>query len=191
MIKIGIVGDIGAGKSFVARQFGHPVFDADKEVAKIYKNDKKCFKQLKKKLPKHIFHFPIKKKELKAAVLKNKNNIKKIEKIIHPKVKKNMKKFIETNKKRKLLIFDIPLLMEKNSLKKNYILIYVDAKQKDIKKRLKKRKGFDKKILNALKKTQISLKIKKKKSDYSIKNDFNKLNLKKRVKILKKEIMNK
>ena len=44
MIKIGIVGDIGAGKSFVARQFGHPVFDADKEVAKIYKNDKKCFK---------------------------------------------------------------------------------------------------------------------------------------------------
>ena len=191
MIKIGIVGDIGAGKSFAARQFGYPVFDADKEVAKIYKSDKKCFKQLKKKLPKHIISFPIKKKELKAAVLKNKKNIEKIEKIIHPKVKKNMKKFIESNKKKKLLIFDIPLLMEKNSLKKNYILIYVDAKQKDIKKRLKKRKGFDKKILNTLKKTQISLKIKKKKSDYSIKNDFNKLNLKKRVRILRKEILNK
>ena len=73
-----------------------------------------------------------------------------------------MKKFIEAKKKNKLLIFDIPLLLEKNSLKKNYILIYVDAKQKDIKKRLKKRKGFNKKILNTLKKTQISLKIKKK-----------------------------
>ncbi len=191
MIKIGIVGDIGSGKSFVARQFGYPVFDADKEVVKIYKNDKKCFKQLKKRLPKHIIHFPIQKNELKAAVLKNKKNIKKIEKIIHPKVKKNMKKFIELNKKKKLLIFDIPLLLEKNSLKKNYILIYVDAKQKDIKKRLKKRKGFDKKILNALKKIQISLKIKKKKSDYSIKNDFNELNLKKRVRILKKKILSK
>ena len=89
------------------------------------------------------------------------------------------------------MIFDIPLLLEKNSLKKNYILIYVDAKQKDIKKRLKKRKGFNKKILNALKKTQISLKIKKKKSDYLIKNDFNELNLKKRVRILKKEILSK
>ena len=191
MIKIGIVGDIGAGKSFVARQFGHPVFDADKEVAKIYKNDKKYFKQLKKKLPNHIFHFPIKKKELKAAVLKNKNNIKKIKKIIHPKVKKNMKKFIESNKKKKLLIFDIPLLLEKKSFKNNYILIFVDAKQKDIKKRLEKRKGFNKKIFNTLKKSQLPLEIKKKKSNYLIKNDFNKLNLKKRVKILIKKILNK
>ena len=61
MIKIGIVGDIGAGKSFVARQFGHPVFDADKEVAKIYKNDKKCFKQLKKKITKTYISFSHKK----------------------------------------------------------------------------------------------------------------------------------
>ena len=36
MIKIGIVGDIGSGKSFVSRQFGCPVFNADKEVSKIY-----------------------------------------------------------------------------------------------------------------------------------------------------------
>ena len=49
MIKIGIIGDIGSGKSFVARQFLCPVFDADKEVSKIYLDDKKCFKKLKKK----------------------------------------------------------------------------------------------------------------------------------------------
>ena len=59
MIKIGILGAIGSGKTFVANQFGYPVFDADKEVSKIYKSDKKCFKQLKKKLPKHIISFPI------------------------------------------------------------------------------------------------------------------------------------
>ncbi len=40
MIKIGIVGDIGSGKSFVAKQFGYPVFDADKEVLKIYNKKK-------------------------------------------------------------------------------------------------------------------------------------------------------
>ena len=59
MIKIGIVGDIGSGKSFVAKQFGYPVFDADKEVLKIYKKNKNCFFRLKKKLPKFITSFPI------------------------------------------------------------------------------------------------------------------------------------
>ena len=29
MIKIGILGDIGSGKTFVANQFGYPVFNAD------------------------------------------------------------------------------------------------------------------------------------------------------------------
>ena len=41
MIKIGILGDIGSGKSFVAKQFGFPVFNADYEVAKLYKQNKK------------------------------------------------------------------------------------------------------------------------------------------------------
>ena len=51
MIKIAILGDIGSGKSYVAKQFGYPVFNADIEVNKIYKNNKICFKKLKKKLP--------------------------------------------------------------------------------------------------------------------------------------------
>ena len=49
MIKIGILGEIGSGKSFISKQFGYPVFNADKEVNKIYKLDKKCFYKLKKK----------------------------------------------------------------------------------------------------------------------------------------------
>ena len=51
MIKIGILGDIGSGKSYVAKQFGFPVFDADVEVAKIYKKNRTCFNRLKNKLP--------------------------------------------------------------------------------------------------------------------------------------------
>ena len=191
MIKVCILGDIGSGKSYVAKNFGYPVFNADIEVSRLYKKDRKIFNKLKKKLPKYITDFPVKKKQLKTAVLKDRKNIKKIEKIIHPKVKKNIKKFIRINKKKRLLIFDIPLLLEKKSFKKNYILIFVDAKQKDIKKRLEKRKGFNKKIFNTLKKSQLPLEIKKKKSNYLIKNDFNKLNLKKRVKILIKKILNK
>ena len=191
MIKIGIVGDIGAGKTFIARQFGYPVFDADKQVSKIYKENNNCFKKLKKKLPNFIKSFPIKKKELKKAVLNNKNNLKKIENIVHPEVQKYMKKFIKLNKNKKILIFDIPLLIENKIYnKKKMVLVFVDAKKKDINKKLRKRKNYDEKIIKKLRKFQLPLEIKKKKSNYLIKNDFKSLNLRKRVKILKNKILN-
>ena len=191
MIKIGIVGDIGAGKSFIARQFGYPVFDADKQVSKIYKENNNCFKKLKKKLPNFIKSFPIKKKELKKAVLNNKRNLKKIENIVHPEVQKYMKKFIKLNKNKKILIFDIPLLIENKIYnKKKMVLVFVDAKKKDINKKLRKRKNYDEKIIKKLRKFQLPLEIKKKKSNYLIKNDFKILNLRKHVKILKNKILN-
>ena len=49
MLKIAILGDIGSGKSYISKQFGYPVFNADDEVAKIYKKNKNCFYKLKKK----------------------------------------------------------------------------------------------------------------------------------------------
>ena len=190
MIKIGIIGDIGSGKSFAAKQFGLPIFDADKEVLKIYRKDKDCFIRLKRKIPKFITSFPIKKNELKKSIFENKANLKKIEEIVHPKVQKIMRKFIELNKKKKILIFDIPLLMENKNFKKSFVYVFVDSKKKDILKRLKKRKNYDKRIIENLRKSQLPLEFKRKKSDYVIKNDFKKLNLKKGDKIIKKKILN-
>ena len=43
MIKLAVVGDIGSGKSYLAKQFGFPVFDADSEVEKLYKKNKVKF----------------------------------------------------------------------------------------------------------------------------------------------------
>ena len=54
MIKIGILGDIGSGKSYIAQRFGYPVFDADREVAKLYQQNRNIFTKLKKKLPKQV-----------------------------------------------------------------------------------------------------------------------------------------
>ena len=190
MIKIAIIGDIGSGKSFVAKLFGYPVFDADKEVSKIYKKNKNCFKKLKQKLPRFINSFPIKKKELKKAVLKNKNNLKKIENIVHPEVRKNMNKFVKINKDKKILVFDIPLLLENKIYnQKNMKLVFVEAKKKDIIKKLKKRKNYNEKIVKKLRRLQLSLEIKKKKSNYIIKNNFKSSNLKKHVKILKNSFL--
>ena len=93
MIRIGILGDIGSGKSYVARCFKYPVFNADDEVTRLYKTDVKVFKKLKKSLPQFIYSFPISKREITKAILSNKNNLKKIIKIIHQEVRKNCKLF--------------------------------------------------------------------------------------------------
>ena len=88
MIKIAIIGDIGSGKSYVANNFGYPVFNADLEVSKIYKNEKIFFIKLKKKLPKYFQSFPIKKRDVIKAILDNRISLKVITKIIHPEIKK-------------------------------------------------------------------------------------------------------
>ena len=95
MIKIGILGDIGSGKSFVGRSFGYPVFNADDEVSKLYKKEKKIFVELKKKLPKHIISFPINKKEISKAILSSNTNLKKIVMTVHPEIQKKLKLFVK------------------------------------------------------------------------------------------------
>ena len=95
MIRIAIVGDIGSGKSFVAKLFGYPVFNADKIVSEIYKNDKNCFKKIKKKFPKVISTFPLKKKELLNIILQRKGNLKIIVKVVHPIGRMKLENFIK------------------------------------------------------------------------------------------------
>jgi len=189
MIRIGIVGDIGSGKSYVAKQFGFPIFNADFEVSDIYKKSRKCFKKLKKAFPNHIFSFPIKRNELFQVIVKNKNNIKKINKIVHPEVRLRMNKFINKNRKKKAIVLDIPLLLEGDINKKRDILVFVVAKKKEISKRLKKRYNFNIQIFKKLKKLQLPLEIKKKKSNFIIINNFTSLSVKKSVKILKNKIL--
>ena len=191
MIKIGIIGDIGSGKSFVAKQFGYPVFNADIEVAKIYKKDRKCFIKLNKKLPKHIITFPVNKKEITRSILSNPKNLKKIIKIVHPLVRKKMNNFIYKNRNKKIIIFDIPLLLENKLNKNDYFLIFIQAKKEKVIKNLKKRNNYNSRIIRILKKSQLSLVDKKKKSDFIINNNFTEKSVKKSVKLLKYIILNK
>ena len=188
MIRIGILGDIGSGKSFIAKSFGYPVFNADNEVGKLYKKNRKIFFKLNKALPKYITQFPIKKQQVTRSILANKNNLRKIIKIIHPEVRTKMNIFIKKNKKRKLVILDIPLLLENKINRKKDILIFVESKKVEITKRLKKRKNFDFKILNKFRKIQLSLDYKKKKSKFIIKNNFTNGFVKKQIKYILKQI---
>ena len=188
MIRIAIIGDIGSGKSHVAKQFGYPVFNADTEVAKLYKKNRKFYGKLKKKLPAYITSFPVQKSKVSEAIIDNKNNLNKIIKIVHPTIRIKMRSFIKKHRNKKFVILDIPLLIENKINKKNDILIFIDAKKKEIKKRLKKRNNISAKIL---KKFQLPLELKKKKSDFIIKNNFRHDSAKKNVKrVLRKILLN-
>ena len=189
MIRIGVLGDIGSGKSYVANNLGFPVFDADYEVAKLYKKNKKIFLKLKKILPKNIKSFPIEKKEITEAILEKKGNLKKIIEIVHTEVRKKMNLFFKKNKSKKFVVLDVPLLLENKLNKKSDILIFVDSKKSDILKKLIKRKNFNKVLFNKFKKIQFSSQYKMKKSHFIIKNDFTKKTLKKSVKLILKKIL--
>jgi len=188
MIRIGIIGNIGSGKSYVAQNFGYPVFNADYEVAQLYQRDKKIFTKLKKSLPKYIQSFPIKKKEVLNAILANKNNLKKIVKIVHTEIRNKMNDFLKKHKNRKFVILDIPLLLENKINKKEDILVFIQSRQSDILKKLKKRKNFNQKLLKKFKNIQYPLKYKKKKSDFIIKNNFKKNSVINGIKNIQKEI---
>ena len=189
MIRIGILGDIGSGKSHVARNFRHPVFNADLEVNKLYKKDRKIYKKLKRVLPKYIYSFPINKNEVSNAILSNKINLKKIIKIVHLEIRKKLNIFLSKNRNKKIVILDIPLLLENKINKKNDILVFVKSKKSDILKRLKKREGFNPKLLNKFKNIQLSLDYKKKKAQFVIKNDFTKKSVNKSIKKILENIL--
>jgi dephospho-CoA kinase len=189
MIRIGILGDVGSGKSYVARNFGYPVFNADLEVGKLYKINKKIFNKLNKVLPNYIYSFPVNKNEISKAILANQSNVKKIVKIVHWEVRKKMNIFLKKNKKKKLIVLDIPLLLENKINKKSDILVFVQSKKIDILKRLKKRKNFNPKLLRKFRNIQLSAVHKKKKSRYIIKNDFTKKSVNNAIKKIMKEIL--
>ena len=188
MIKIAILGDIGAGKTFVSKLFGFPVFNADKEVKKIYKSNKKCFNKLKKKFPNKQITYPINKKVLIDIIIEKKQNLKIINEIVHPIVRGRMKSFLKKNKNKKAIVLDIPLYLENKLNKKRDYLVFVNAKIGDINKKISRRKTSNK-LIKILKKFQMSNKIKKKKADFIINNNFRELNVKRNVRIIKSKIL--
>ena len=190
MIRICLVGDIGSGKTYVSKLFGAPCFFADTEVKKLYRNNRKCFIRLKKKFPQFIKTFPIKKTELSKTVKNKFSNLKSIGFIVHPFIRKKLNSFLKKNKKKKIVVLDIPLYLENKMYKGDDVIIFLKTSKKDVNKKLKKRKNFNQKLINILRKSQLTLKQKKNKSNYVLVNNYNSAIMKRKVKILKTKILN-
>ena len=181
MIKIGITGSLASGKTtaskILSRRYG-PLFSADVAVRELYQTNE--FKNLLRKA------FDIKRRNqikfcLKQLILRNKLNLKKLEKIIHPLVRKKMKKFTLRNKDKKTLFYEIPLLIESKLMKFFDIIIFIKSKKKIRLRRFKSKKG-DKKLFNLLNGQQMSDRTKAKFCDHVVVNEKN-------INILKKDLL--
>ena len=189
MIRIALLGEIGSGKSYMAKLLGFPVFNADEQVSLLYKNNRLVFKKLRQTLPNYISQFPINKSELSRAIKSDKRNLKKIIKVVHPAVRSKMNSFLNKNKNKKAVVLDIPLYLENKINLPDDVLIFIDAEKRKIQSNLKKRKNYDPNLTSALRAVQLSTDTKKKYSDIIIKNDFNKKKAKKKIKILLNKIL--
>ena len=89
----------------------------------------------------------------------------------------------------KIVILDIPLLLESKIYNKIDILIFVQSKKSDVLKRLKKRPYFNSKLINIFRNIQLPLDYKKEKSDFIIKNNFTNASLKRDIKRILKQIL--
>ena len=174
VIKIGITGSIGMGKSTVSSIFRNnniKVWDADFEVHNLYKKGKEGYNSIISIYPELKDKVEINRKKVSNLLREKKIDLKLIEEIIHPLLIRSREEFIKKNKKDKLLIFDIPLLYEtKAYIWLDYVINVFCSKKNQI-ERLKQRENFDIKKINYLISKQISVNQKNKKADYVINTD--------------------
>ncbi len=193
MIKVGILGSVGSGKSFVAnifKELGFNIFSADQVVSQIYERNKNINKKISIFFKLKLNHGKINKNELRDTLKKNPKKFKYLNKIIHPIVRKKLILFLSKYKKTKLVVLDIPLLIENKMFNFVDIFIFVKTKPNIFKIRIKKRRNLDKQFLKLLENQQANEKIKKSYSDFTVDN-FTKDKVKLQVKkILDKILLN-
>tara|TARA_B100001057_G_scaffold484064_1_gene561601 strand:+ start:7077 stop:7628 length:552 start_codon:yes stop_codon:yes gene_type:complete len=178
-MKIGITGSLSSGKSSVVKILSTNkklFFSADKEVKKLYSNNK--FKvKIKKKFKIQKGNI---KKEIKIKLLKEEISLKELGLVIHPFIRRKMKAFYKKNKSNKIVFFEIPLLIESKLMYFfDYIILVVAPKKTRLRRYLKK--GGNKRMFYLLDKNQMLAKNKIKYCDYLIVNNKSKTFLKKKV----------
>ncbi len=196
-IAVGITGSLGTGKTTVALMFkdlGAKVFDADKIAHDLIRENKPCYKPLIQLLGKGIMtNTCIDRKKVAEIVFKNNRLLKKVEKIIHPEVIKVIQEKVEKTKanqrfKKRVLVFDVPLLFESNLNQLMDLSIVVKAKKEQQILRASRKLGITKKEALLRIDAQMPLQEKVKRADKIIINNKDLNNTKKQVKKVWQEI---
>ena len=181
MKKIGITGSLASGKTTASKILSSkagPLFNADNVVRNIYTNSRfkrKIIKILKISRKKNL------KNEVKKKILKSKDNLKKLERVIHPIVRKEMFAFIKKNKRKKMIFLEIPLLIESKLTKYFDIIIFIKSKKSIRSKRYVSKYKKSLKLFNLLDRKQIKDSKKMKFCDHVVINNNSLSGLKKKL----------
>ena len=175
MIIFGITGSVGTGKSFAISFFKKqrvPVFDSDHEVSQLYKR-KKVLGIIMQNFPKVFKNNKLIKVKLAKIVFQDKNKLLILENIIYKFLKERRYKWIrkQFRNKSKLVVFDVPLLFEKDNIKKYDKIIVMTCSEKIQMTRVLKRNGWDEKRFTQTKLLQMDDKKKRKLANNIIYSD--------------------
>jgi dephospho-CoA kinase len=161
MKKIAITGNIGSGKTTISNillKAGYKVFQCDKEISNLYlvKNIKNEIKNTFENKVKNLFfkNGRINKVALSNYVFSSSIQLRRLEKIIYYYLEITKKDFLEKNKKKEILFFDIPLLFEKKLEDEYDFIIYLFLNRENQKKRVLKRKNMSEDKLKKILKNQ-------------------------------------
>jgi len=175
MIVIGLTGSVGMGKTQVSNYFKKmkvDVFDSDYQVKLLYEK-KSIIKDIKQYFPTAYSNNTIDKKTLADIVFKEEKKLKLLESLIHESLKKKQQAWIrkKIREKSKLIVFDVPLLYEKDNIKKYDYIVVVSCNKEIQKIRVLKRKDWNIIRLNYTLKKQLDNNIKINMADIIIKTD--------------------
>ena len=172
MIKIGLTGSIGMGKTETGKIFselGFPVYNADDAVHKLYGPGQKGSEKIKEIFPNSINpDGSVNREILSAEVLGDVDKIRVLESIIHPLVGEDREIFFTKNADSPAIILDIPLLFETGGEKFVDLVIVVDAPQDIQEERVLSRPNMTKEKFEKIIAEQIPNDVKKKKADFIV-----------------------
>ena len=182
MKKIAITGKIGTGKSVLLSQFKHlgcKTYSSDQMVKDLYTKDKCIINEIRKLNSSLVSEEKIKLNELSNKAFKEPSFLLKLEKIIHPRLHHIRSRIIKTNqinrnRKRNIIVFEVPLLFEKK-LQNNFDLVILLKCQKYLQiKRVLKRANMNREKFESINKKFMSERKKITLSDYVINSGIGK-----------------
>lgn len=171
MIRIGLTGSIGMGKSAVSamfRQMGVPVFDADAEVHRLQGPGGALVERIEARFPGTTGPKGVDRQKLGAAVLGKPEELKALEHIVHPAVYHARQRFLRQHRARPLVVLDIPLLFEKGGAKQVDVTVVVSAHGFLQRRRVLRRAGMTEAKLRHIRQLQVPDHIKRQKADHVI-----------------------